>query len=122
MGREAERSHELYELGLAYIRTAIRASLAEVDAEMAVAGILHPSWSRRFPPPDTVAVSVMPARAPVVTVEFTGRELQECWRGVESAEVCRKVRSFALEYQRLLAESSRSLRRQPEAVAPRHSL
>ena len=96
-----ERAHELYDLGLAYIRAAIRANLAEIDSEIAAAGILHPAWSRRLPPPDVVAISVMPAHAPVVTVEFTGREIQDSWRGVEGAEACQKIRSFASEYLRL---------------------
>ena len=42
----AERAHELYDLGLAYIRAAIRANLAEVDSEIAAAAILHPAWPR----------------------------------------------------------------------------
>lgn len=107
----AERAHELFDLGLAYIRAAIRANLAEVDSEIAAAGILHPAWSRSFPPPDSVAISVMPAHAPVVTVEFTGREIQDSWRGVECADACRKVRSFAIEYQRLRTEVSAYPRR-----------
>ena len=110
----AERAHELFDLGLAYIRAAIRANLAEVDSEIAAAGILHPAWSRSLPPPDTVKVSVMPAHAPVVTIEFTGREIQDSWRGVECADACRKVRAFALEYQRLRTEVS-SYPRRPEA-------
>lgn len=104
MTQATDRAHELYDLGLACIRTAIRANLAEVDPEIAAAGILHPAWSRRFPPPDTISVSVMPAHAPVVTVEFSSCEIQDSWRGVETAEACRKVRAFALEYQRLRAE------------------
>lgn len=92
------RAHELLDMGLAYIRAAIRANLAEVDGEIAAAGIFHPAWSRSMPPPQSVAISVMPAHAPVVTVEFTAREIQDCWRGVECADACRKVRSFADAY------------------------
>lgn len=116
MPQNTERLHELYDLGLAYIRTAIRANLAEVDPEIAAAGILHPAWSRRLPPPDAVCVSVMPAHAPVVTVEFTGREVQDCWRGVDAAEACRKVRSFTLEYQRLRGECKTYPGRRPQAI------
>ena len=116
MTQNAERLHELYDLGLAYIPTAIRPNLAEVDPEIAAAGILHPAWSRRLPPPDAVAVSVMPAHAPVVTVEFSGRELQDCWRGVDSADACRKVRSFALENQRLRSECRTYPARRPQAI------
>ncbi len=106
MNVSVQRTHELYDLGLAYIRAAIRANLAEVDTEIASAGILHPAWARSLPPPDAVPVSVMPAYAPVVTVEFTGREIQDCWRGIDAAGTCAKVRSFALEYQRLRTEVS----------------
>ena len=43
MNVSVQRTHELYDLGLAYIRAAIRANLAEVDTEIASAGILHPA-------------------------------------------------------------------------------
>ena len=121
MATQIDRTHELYEQGLAYIRAAIRSHLAEVDMEIASAGILHPAWSRRLPPPEVVPISVMPAHAPVVTIEFTGRELQDSWRGVESAEALRKIRAFALEYQRLRTEvNSYPTRRIPAAqAAPR---
>lgn len=82
MTANTQSTHELYDLGLAYIRAAIRANLAEVDTEIAAAGILHPAWSRRLPPPDSVPISVMPAYAPVVTVEFSGREIQGSWRRI----------------------------------------
>lgn len=117
-GESARRVHELYDLGLAYIRSAIRANLAEVDNEIAAAGILHPAWSRSLPPPETVQISVMPAYAPVVTVEFTGREIQDSWRGVVCADASRKVRFFALEYQRVRAEVSSYPRRRETSRAP----
>ena len=117
MNVSVQRTHELYDLGLAYIRAAIRASLAEVDTEIASAGILHPAWARSLPPPDSVPVSVMPAYAPLVTVEFTGREIQDCWRGVEGAGTCAKIRSFALEYQRLRSEVSSCPNRRDAARA-----
>ena len=107
MNFSTQQTHELYDLGLAYIRAAIRANLAEVDTEIAAAGILHPAWSRSLPPPESIPISVMPACAPVVTVEFTGREIQDSWRGVEGADTCRKIRAFGLEYLRLRAEVDR---------------
>ena len=124
MNFTTERTHELYDLGLAYIRAAIRANLAEVDTEIAAAGILHPAWSRSLPPPDTIPVSVMPAYAPVVTIEFTGREIQESWRGVEGAQTCGKIRSFGIEYLRLRTAvgsypARRGVEGRPEAGSPR---
>src|SRR3954470_6546643 len=99
MNVNTERTHALHDLGLAYIRNAIRSSLSEVDTEIASAGILHSASSRRLPPPDVVPISVMPSHAPVVTVEFTAHEIQDCWRGVESAYVAHKIGIFASEYK-----------------------
>jgi hypothetical protein len=121
MNAATERLHTLYDLGLAYIRSALRAALAEVDAEIAAAGILHPAWPRRYPPPDSVSISVMPPNAPVVTVEFTGREIQDCWCGVHSTETARKIRSFAVEYRKVRSPSNTHPRRRADIQPGAHS-
>src|SRR3954466_6558176 len=118
MTAATERTHALYDMGLAHIRSAIRDALAEVDGEIAAAGILHPAWSRRLPPPDTVSISVMPAHAPVVTVEFTGQEIQDSWKGVEGAGALEKVRSFGVEYKQLRAPVKRYPGRRPRVPSP----
>jgi hypothetical protein len=110
--------HLLYEAGLAYLRTAIRAALAEVDTELAAAGILHPVWPRRLPPPEMVSVSVMPAHAPVITVEFTAEEIEACSHGVDHTGACRKIRSLAAAYQRVRSEPGSYPGRR--RIAPEH--
>jgi hypothetical protein len=101
MNDATERNHALFDLGLANIRSAIRTALSEVDVEKGSAGILHTAWSRRFPPPDSVPISVMPAHAPVVTVEFSGNEIRGCWSGIASGDVAAKIGHYATEYRRL---------------------
>lgn len=122
MNATLDRTHTLHDQGLAYIRTAIRATLlVEVDVEMASAGILHSASSRRLPPPEVVRISIMPAHAPVVTVEFTGREIQECSRGVEGAEVVRKIGSYAEEYKRWRMNGGHDRRRHGPVMSGRAS-
>jgi hypothetical protein len=104
MNNRLEHTHALHDLGLAYIRNAIRTSLAEVDAEIAAAGILHSASSRRLPPPDVVPITVMPSHGPVITVEFTDEEIQRCCRGIDDPRVARKVASYAEQYRHLRNE------------------
>ena len=53
-----------------------------------------------------------------MTVEFSGREIQASWRGIEATEVVRKVRSFGLEYKRLRAAVESYPGRRPDVPAP----
>jgi hypothetical protein len=96
----AVRAREQYDLGLGHIRKAIGTRLGGVSAELVADGISHPLWAEHAPPPDVLPISVSASDAPVLTIEFTSREIQDSWRGIERADVRRKIGLYANEYER----------------------
>lgn len=95
-----KREHEQFDLGLRLIRKAIGTRLGGVSAEIGAEGISHPAWTGSGRVPETLTISVAPSDAPVLTIEFTSREIQDSCRGVERADVRRKIGLAANEYER----------------------
>lgn len=98
--RSATRTREQFDLGLGHIRKAIGTRLGGVSAELTAQGISHPAWEGRGRPPDVLPISVAATDAPVLTIEFTSREIQDSWCGIERADVRRKIGLYANEFER----------------------
>jgi hypothetical protein len=94
------RPREQFDRGLQHIRKAIGTRLGGVSAAMRAEGISHPLWEGRGRPPDVLPISVSAIDAPVLTIEFTNREIRDSWRGIERADVRRKIGLYANEYER----------------------
>lgn len=91
---------EQFNLGLEHIRKAIGIRLGGVSAPLVEEGISHPAWQGRGRPPDVLPISVEASDAPVLTIEFTSREILDSWRGIRRADVRRKIGLYANEYER----------------------
>ena len=91
---------EQFDLGLGHIRKAIGTRLGGVSAAIGIAGISYPGWTGHGQPPEVLPISVAASDAPVLTIEFTRREIQDSWCGIERADVRRKIGLYANEYER----------------------
>jgi hypothetical protein len=100
MRETTTQARRQFDLGLGHIRKAIGLRLGGVSAALCADGISHPSWEGREHPPGVLPISVSASDAPVVTIEFTSREIQDSWRGIERADVRRKIGLYANEYER----------------------
>lgn len=111
MGLSSALQRQQFDLGLDHIRKAIGTRLGGVSAELGVDGITHPLWAGDGLPPEILPISISPCDAPIVTIEFTSREIQDSWLGIDRADVRRKIGLYANEYER---------QRRPKAPATRH--
>jgi hypothetical protein len=100
VNKTAERIHQRFNLGLAHIRKAIGTRLGGVSAELGDEGISHPAWRGHGRPPEVLPISVTPSDAPVLTIEFTSREIEDSWHGIDRPDVRRKIGLYANEYER----------------------
>lgn len=107
MHRSALQPRERFDLGLGHIRKAIGTRLGGVSAPLAAEGISHPMWKGRGRLPDLLPISVNASDAPVLTIEFTSGEIRDSWRGIERADVRRKIGLYANEYERRRIAPSR---------------
>jgi hypothetical protein len=89
-----------FESGLSNIRKAISTRLGGVSAQLNADGISHPSWPAQGCPPDVIPITVSASDAPDMTIEFTSREIRDSWRGIDRADVRRKIGLYANEYER----------------------
>jgi hypothetical protein len=110
MNQSAARTREQFDLGLGHIRKAIGTRLGGVSAELTAQGISHPAWEGRGRLPDVLPISVAATDAPVLTIEFTSREIQDSWCGIERADVRRKIGLYANEYERQRRPKQRPFR------------
>jgi len=111
MGLSSALQRQQFDLGLDHIRKAIGTRLGGVSAEMGADGISYPDWSGGGTPPEILPISIAPCDAPVVTIEFTSREIQDSWLGIDRADVRCKIGLYANEYER---------NRRPRSPATRH--
>ena len=109
MDERIAQTRQQFDLGLEHIRKAIGMRLGGVSASLAAEGISHPAWKGSGHPPGVLPISVAASDAPVLTIEFTSREIQDSWRGIGRADVRRKIGLYANEYERR--------RRQPGRLA-----
>jgi len=100
MDERIAQTRKQFDLGLDHIRKAIGIRLGGVSAALAAEGISHPAWKGRGHPPGVLPISVTASDAPVLTIEFTSREIQDSWRGIGRADVRRKIGLYANEYER----------------------
>ena len=100
MNENPARMREQFDLGLGHIRKAIGTRLGGVSAAIIAEGISHPAWRGHGRPPDVLPISVAASDGPVLTIEFTSREIQDSWCGIERADVRRKIGMYANEYER----------------------
>jgi hypothetical protein len=107
MNEHVAQTRKQFDLGLDHIRKAIGIRLGGVSAALAAEGISHPAWKGRGRPPGVLPISVAASDAPVLTIEFTSREIQDSWCGIERADVRRKIGLYANEYERQRAPLSR---------------
>jgi hypothetical protein len=107
MNEHAAQTRKQFDLGLDHIRKAIGIRLGGVSAALAAEGISHPAWKGRGRPPGVLPILVAASDAPVLTIEFTSREIQDSWCGIERADVRRKIGLYANEYERQRAPLGR---------------
>jgi hypothetical protein len=100
MGLSSALQRQQFDLGLDHIRKAIGTRLGGVSAELGAEVISYPEWSGSGLPPETLPISISPSDAPVVTIEFTSREIRDSWLGIDRADVRRKIGLYANEYER----------------------
>ncbi len=93
-------AREQFHRGLQQIRKAIGTRLGGVSAEIVAEGISHPAWQDQRRLPDVLPISVAPSDSPVLTIEFTSREIQDSWSGIQRDDVRRKIGLYANEYER----------------------
>jgi len=100
MNEHAAQARNQFDLGLDHIRKAIGIRLGGVSAALSAEGISHPAWKGRGRPPGVLPISVAASDAPVLTIEFTSREIEDSWCGIDRADVRRKIGLYANEYER----------------------
>ena len=106
MNQTTSRTREQFDLGLNHIRKAISTRLGGVSAQLNADGISHPDWPEADRLPEVLPISVAASDAPVLTIEFTGSEIRDSWRGIDRADVRRKIGLYANEYERNRAPRS----------------
>ena len=61
-----------------------------------------PGWRLGRSIPPSLRFDIAPAGAPVVQVEFSREQLEDCWGGLDRADVRQRLRDIVSEYKRLL--------------------
>lgn len=95
-----EQMRERFDQGLHQIRKAIGMRLGGVSAHLPAEGISHPNWRAGDSLPARLPITVAALDAPRVTIEFSSREIHDCWCGIERDDVRRKIGLYANEYER----------------------
>ena len=107
MDEHVAQTRKQFDLGLDHIRKAIGIRLGGVSAALSADGISHPAWKGRGRPPGVLPILVAASDAPVLTIEFTSREIEDSWCGIDRADVRRKIGLYANEYERRRAPLGR---------------
>jgi hypothetical protein len=64
----------------------------------------EPPWEFGKQMPEAAKLRIAPVGAPALLVDFSKEQIQDCWRGLDRADVRQKVRNAVDRYRRLRAE------------------
>ena len=82
--------------GLKNIREAIVGQLTENGVPINASGVCYmPAWQAGEPIPPSLACEITPIGRSPITVEFSNEEIEDCWEGLDRAEVRKKLREIA---------------------------
>ena len=104
MSQEKERDQRPQEFndGLRNVTQGVISGLFEISIVAKNEEFTYePAWKLGRSVPEAIKIRVAPKGAPTVSSIFSKEQIEDCWNGLDRADVRQKIRAIAAEYLRL---------------------